>query len=77
MNRAADIKAPVFMAYGEKDSRVVLSHGTDMRDALKKAGKTYEWMSFANEEHGFVHEENRFKVFSGIDAFLTKYNPAE
>ena len=77
VKRAGDMRAPVFMAYGEKDRRVPLSHGTDMRDALKKAGKTYEWMSFDNEEHGFVHEENRFKVFSGIDAFLSKYNPAQ
>jgi dipeptidyl aminopeptidase/acylaminoacyl peptidase len=77
VNRAADIRAPVFMAYGEKDRRVPLSHGTDMRDALKKAGKAHEWMSFPNEEHGFAHEENRFKVFNGIDTFLGKYNPAD
>lgn len=77
VNRAADIKAPVFMAYGEKDSRVPLAQGTDMRDALKKAGKPVEWMSFANEEHSFVQDENRFRMANGIDAFLKKYNPAD
>ena len=74
---AADISAPVLMAYGEKDRRVPIDQGTDMRDALKKAGKTYEWMSFSDEEHGLSHEANRIKVFSAIDAFLAKYNPAQ
>jgi dipeptidyl aminopeptidase/acylaminoacyl peptidase len=75
--RHADrIKAPVLMAYGEQDWRVPISQGTSMRDSLKRAGKTYEWMSFANEEHGFVHQDNRYKVFEAIDAFLRKYNPA-
>lgn len=74
---AADIRAPVLMAYGEKDRRVPIDQGTDMRDALKKAGKTYEWMSFSNEEHGLSHEDNRLKVYSAIDAFLARYNPAQ
>jgi dienelactone hydrolase len=75
LKQVARIKAPVFMAYGERDTRVLIDNGTDMRDALKAAGKTYEWMSFTNEEHGFAFEENRIKLYTAIDAFLRKYNP--
>jgi dipeptidyl aminopeptidase/acylaminoacyl peptidase len=65
------------MAYGGRDTRVPLDHGTDMRNALQPAGKTYEWMSFPGEEHGLVFEENRIKLFTDVEAFLQKYNPAE
>ena len=75
MKQAEKIKAPVFMAYGEKDSRVPLIHGEDMRDALKKYGKVYEYMELKDEEHGFSSEEVKFKVFGGIETFLKKYNP--
>jgi dipeptidyl aminopeptidase/acylaminoacyl peptidase len=72
---AEKIKAPVFMAYGEKDSRVPLIHGEDMRDALKKHGKVYEYMELKDEEHGFSSEEVKFKVYGAIETFLKKCNP--
>ena len=75
VKQAEKIKAPVFMAYGEKDSRVPPIHGEDMRDALKKYGKVYEWTLLEKEEHGFASEENRFLVFGAIEKFLKKYNP--
>ena len=74
--QAASIRAPLFMAYGEHDTRVPLKHGEDLRDALKEHGKVYEWMTFPDEEHGFTIEANRFKLYHAIDAFLEKYNPA-
>jgi dipeptidyl aminopeptidase/acylaminoacyl peptidase len=74
--QAASIRAPLFMAYGEHDTRVPLRHGEDLRDALKQNGKVYEWMTFPDEEHGFMIEANRFKLYHAIDDFLAKYNPA-
>jgi dipeptidyl aminopeptidase/acylaminoacyl peptidase len=74
--QAASIRAPLFMAYGEHDTRVPLRHGEDLRDALKEHGKVYQWMTFPDEEHGFTIEANRFKLYRAIDAFLGKYNPA-
>lgn len=74
---ADKIKAPVFMVYGEKDYRVPLVHGEDMRDGLKKHGKVFEYMELEGEEHGIAKEDNRFKVFGAIEAFLRKYNPPQ
>ncbi len=74
--RHADkIKAPVFMAYGEKDHRVPLVHGEDMRDGLKKSGKVFEYMELEKEEHGISNEETRYRVYGAIETFLKKYNP--
>lgn len=75
--QADKIKAPVFMAYGEKDYRVPPVHGEEMRDGLKKLGKTVEYMELEKEEHGFAKEETRYRVYGAIETFLKKYNPPQ
>lgn len=77
VKQAARIKAPVLMVYGEKDRRVKLVHGDDMNDALKKAGKTVEFLSLAQEEHGIADEKTRVAVYDSIAAFLRKHNPPD
>ena len=72
---ADKVKVPVFMAYGEKDWRVPLVHGEEMRDGLKKNGKTVEYMELEKEEHGMAKEETRYRVYGAIEKFLQKYNP--
>lgn len=74
--QADKIKAPVFMAYGEKDRRVPIIHGEEMRDGLKKHGKVFEYMELEKEEHGIAKEETRFNVYGAIGAFLKKHNPS-
>ncbi len=76
LSQAEKIQSPVMMVYGEKDRRVPLIHGEEMRDVLKKHNKTYEWMELADEEHGIANEENRYKVYGAVEKFLKKYNPA-
>jgi dipeptidyl aminopeptidase/acylaminoacyl peptidase len=74
LKQAARIKQPVFMAYGEKDFRVPLPHGTKMRDALKAAGNTQvEWVVYEAEGHGWVLEENNYDFYTRMEKFLDKY----
>lgn len=75
--QAAKIKAPVLMFYGEKDRRVPRVHGEEMRDALKKLNKVYEYTELEGEEHGIADEKTRYRVFGAIESFLKKYNPAQ
>jgi dipeptidyl aminopeptidase/acylaminoacyl peptidase len=75
--QADKIKAPVFMAYGEKDYRVPPVHGEEMRDGLKKLGKVGEYMELEKEEHGFAKEETRYRVYGAVETFLKKYNPPQ
>jgi dipeptidyl aminopeptidase/acylaminoacyl peptidase len=70
---AEKLKAPVLLAYGASDIRVPLKHGQEFRAALDKYGKTYEWVVYNNEAHGFNKDENRFDFFRRVDAFLKKY----
>ena len=71
------IKVPVLMAYGDKDRRVPVEEGEAMRDALKAQGKTVEWMVLAGEGHGIRQDANNQRFYAALDAFLTKYNPAD
>jgi dipeptidyl aminopeptidase/acylaminoacyl peptidase len=69
------VRAPVLMAYGKNDPRVVIEHGTDMERALKKAGRTYEMIIEDDEGHGFRKEEKSIAFFTRVDDFLKKYVP--
>ena len=74
LKRAAEITKPVLMAYGTKDLRVPLPHGTKMRDALKAAGKVdVEWVEYEEEGHGFLLEKNRVDFWSRVEKFLARH----
>lgn len=66
------IQAPVMLAYGASDRRVPLVHGKAMRSALEKYGKSYEWLVYDDEGHGFYKDENNFDFYRRVDAFLAK-----
>jgi len=73
VEHAMQIKAPVLMAYGSADVRVVPEHGTRMRAALEKYDKKVEWMMAEGEGHGFVDPENQKKFYGAMEKFLDRY----
>ena len=74
LKRAAEITKPVLMAYGTKDFRVPLPHGTKMRDALKAAGKVeVEWVEYEEEGHGWLLEKNNVDFWGRVERFLAKH----
>ena len=70
--QAAKFKAPVLLAYGSEDYRVPIKHGEKMRDALKAAGKPFEWHVFTGEGHGLMKAGNRYAYYRAVEAFLAK-----
>lgn len=75
VNFADKIRAPVLMAYGKNDPRVVMAHGWDMERGLKAAGKDYKLLIEKDEGHGFRKEENSIAFYSEVDAFLDRVVP--
>jgi dipeptidyl aminopeptidase/acylaminoacyl peptidase len=74
--RHADkVEAPVLFVHGADDRRVPIKHAEGMRDALKAAGKPYEWVVYNGEGHGFLKPENRLDYYLKMEAFLAKHNP--
>jgi dipeptidyl aminopeptidase/acylaminoacyl peptidase len=64
---------PVLIVHGEKDPRVPLKNATELRLALDKAGKPYEWLVKPKELHGFYSEANNIEFLEHLQAFLARY----
>ena len=73
--RAAEVRVPVFLAYGVQDPRVPIDHGRRMRTALRRANVPHEWMAKANEGHGFINEENRLEFYRELERFIARHMP--
>jgi len=67
------IRAPLFVAQGEKDPRVNIAESNQIVEALKSRGIDVPYMVKANEGHGFANEENRFDFYEAMEGFLAKY----
>jgi dipeptidyl aminopeptidase/acylaminoacyl peptidase len=70
---ADKIKAPLFIAQGANDPRVVKAESDQMVEALKKLGVTVDYMVKDNEGHGFRNEENRFEFYEAMEKFLDQH----
>jgi dipeptidyl aminopeptidase/acylaminoacyl peptidase len=70
---AKQIKAPVMLTMGGGDRRVLLVHGTRMRDALKDAGNPPEWHVYPDEGHGWYLRDNRLDFAQRLETFLAKH----
>ena len=67
------IKAPLFIAQGANDPRVVKSESDQIVDALQKAGIDVPYMVKEDEGHGFYNEENQFDFYREMEKFLEKH----
>ncbi len=68
---------PVLIAQGDADSNVPPSQYKRFVDAAKKAGKPLETVLYEGEGHGFADPKNQADYYDRVEAFLTKYNPAD
>ena len=64
---------PVLIIHGEDDQRVPIQNAREIRDALEKRGKPFEYMTRPKEGHGFFKEQNNTDRYKITEAFLEKY----
>ncbi|MEJ6005840.1 prolyl oligopeptidase family serine peptidase [Paucibacter sp. AS339] len=72
LRRAAEIKRPLLLAYGEDDRRVPIVHGTAFRDAVKATNPDVEWVSYIREGHGWRQLKNNEDFWGRVERFLDK-----
>ena len=70
---AAKIKAAVMLTMGGQDIRVPIIHGTTMRDAMEKAGKSLEYHVYLDEAHGFNGHDNVVDFYTRTERFFAKH----
>lgn len=66
------IKAALFLAHGGEDKTVPDDQADELRNALDKIHKPYEWLYFRNEGHGFYALADRVELYSKMLAFFDK-----
>jgi dipeptidyl aminopeptidase/acylaminoacyl peptidase len=75
--QAKQIRAPVLLAYGEKDMIAPIAHGEKMREALREAGRPPEWVSYAGEGHAWLQTNNKVDFIRRVEKFLAQHLKSE
>ena len=68
--------APILLMHGDQDTVVLLDHSVLMKNALERAGKSVELLTFEGENHYFYRPQSRLRMLEALDGFLSKHLPA-
>jgi len=74
---AARADAPIMLIHGRDDTVVHYEHSLKMADALKDAGKPYEFVELKGEDHWLSLRETRVAMLEAAMAFVMKHNPPD
>jgi dipeptidyl aminopeptidase/acylaminoacyl peptidase len=67
------IRTPLLIMHGEQDPQVPPQESQEFAAALKSAGKTYEYVTYPREGHGFRQPDHHLDSYQRQLAFLQKY----
>ena len=67
------IKTPLLILHGAKDPQVPPQESDEFAAALKQAGKSFTYISYPGEGHGFQQRAHRKDAYEQELAFLNKY----
>jgi len=70
---AADIRAPLLMAYGANDARVSMREATEMAKAMRDNHHDVTLVVYPDEGHAFARPENNLDCFGRMEDFLAKH----
>lgn len=70
IHKVADIAVPIFVAHGEKDVRVHPNQSERLVEDLKRHDKTFEYVTYPTEGHGFLRREPQIHFHKRLERFL-------
>jgi len=71
--QVGQVRKPILLLHGLLDDIVPPEASEEWAEALRRGGKIYEYKTYANEPHGFLHRRNRLDAWSRIERFLDWY----
>jgi dipeptidyl aminopeptidase/acylaminoacyl peptidase len=77
LHDVAQIKTPLLIMHGEEDPQVPPQESAEFAAELKKAGKTFTYITYPHEGHGFQQREHRKDSYERQIEFLDKYLKAD
>jgi dipeptidyl aminopeptidase/acylaminoacyl peptidase len=69
---ADQVKIPIFLMHGRVDTTVPYAQGEAERDALERAGKKVEFVTFENDDHYLTLAETRQQMLTALERFLAE-----
>ncbi|WP_083748532.1 S9 family peptidase [Pelomonas sp. KK5] len=71
--QAARLQRPLLMGAGGQDMRVPVKHGSEFRDAARRAGAAIQWVEYPEEGHGWRRLENHVDWWTRVEKFLDRH----
>jgi dipeptidyl aminopeptidase/acylaminoacyl peptidase len=68
-----NVQKPVLIAHGLDDTVVPPQASEEWVEALRRAGKTFEYKTYAGEAHGFLHKKTVLDFYGRMETFLDWY----
>ena len=73
IHRIDDIEAPLLIAHGGRDERVSPEQSEELVAALRRAGKTFEYVTYPTEAHGLLRAGPQLHFYRRLERFLDWY----
>lgn len=73
VHRLAGVQAPILIAHGERDDRVSPRQSEEHVDELRRLGKTFEYVTYPTEGHGFLRAGPNLHFNRRLERFLDWY----
>jgi dipeptidyl aminopeptidase/acylaminoacyl peptidase len=73
IHRIEQIEAPLLIAHGERDERVSPKQSEELVAALRRAGKTFEYVTYPTEAHGLLRAGPQLHFYRRLERFLDWY----
>jgi dienelactone hydrolase len=77
LKHADRVTVPVLLIHGKDDSTVPYEQSADMAKALKKANKSFEFVTLRSEDHYLSRSDTRLQMLTTTVNFLVKHNPPD
>jgi dipeptidyl aminopeptidase/acylaminoacyl peptidase len=74
-DHADKVTIPILIIHGKDDTVVPFEQSQIMADALKKAGKPYDFVVLNHEDHWLSRSDTRLQMLQATIDFLEKSNP--
>ncbi len=73
VHRLANVEAPILIAHGELDDRVSPRQSEEHVAELRRLGKTFEYVTYPTEAHGFLRSGPNLDFNRRLERFLDWY----
>ncbi len=73
IHRIDQVRAPLLIAHGERDLRVSPAQSAELVAGLRRHGKTFEYVTYPTEAHGFLRAGPQVHFYRRLERFLDWY----